>query len=71
MFGGVTKQLSVDTVLQLALLRWIADFWEQPGEFNWEDMKAMLTQSLEAMRAEVNRFIQPFGPSDVRRCRHA
>ena len=33
--------------------RWIADFWNQPGDFSWDEMRAMLMQSMEAVRAEV------------------
>lgn len=51
---GVSGKLSIDTTLHLALCSWLIEIWNQPiVDVSWNDLKASLAESVEALRLEV------------------
>ncbi|CAM9836226.1 unnamed protein product [Chrysoparadoxa australica] len=52
-FGSLGEELTSDAMLQLALVRWVVEFWNQPGDFSWAEMQAMLLQALESIKSEA------------------
>ena len=53
------NRISDDELLQVALCRWMIEYWSEPTDFSWEDFLPMLQHTLLTLREEMVEAVQP------------
>jgi len=55
----LTNEVATDAVLQLALLRWLLEYWAAPTDYTGTDFGGMLKQIIEGLKTEINQSMVP------------